>query len=270
MTEPETLKLIINHFASVANELNSQAMQAGLLTNPTGIGTEREEVYRKFLERHVPKMCDVFLGGYVFDLRGNRSQQIDVILAGGNTPRFQFSAGNKFIAPLEGTIAVAEVKSKLDKNTLKEAFHNCSSIPPMPDPADIIPPIVRLDEESWEDMPLKVIFAFDGIERGSLCKHLEGLLRKNKNQPASRFPNIIHVLGKYTIRKVNASRIIDTSTGTVAKGNKFAYHIFSRNADVMAIMEMLTAIQHRAFASNFLNYNYGEWYGQVLNVLEEE
>ena len=50
-----------DHYIAVAKELSSQANQAGLLKNPTGVGTEREEVYRDFLARHLPKMCDVFL-----------------------------------------------------------------------------------------------------------------------------------------------------------------------------------------------------------------
>lgn len=127
------------HYASVARELSGQARQAGLLQNPAGVGTEREEVYRTFLERHLPKMCDVFLGGYVFDMIGNSSSQMDVIVTGGNTPRFRMSSGNRYIAPLEGTIAVAETKSQLNKGTLWDALSGCASIPPMPNPEGIAP-----------------------------------------------------------------------------------------------------------------------------------
>ena len=118
--KPDVFDHLKDHYISIARELNSQASQAGLLTNPTGVGTEREEVYRAFLERHLPKMCDVFLGGYVFDLSGISSAQIDVIVTSGNTPRFRMSSGSRYIAPLEGTIAVAEIKSHLNKDTLEE------------------------------------------------------------------------------------------------------------------------------------------------------
>ena len=199
--QTNTIHLIKGHLESVAEELRSQASQAMGLMNPTAVGTEREEIYRRFLERHLPKMCDVFPGGYVFDLKGNRSKQTDIIVTAGSTPRFQL-AGNTFIAPLEGTIAVVEVKSKLDKNTLTQAMDNIASIPKMPDSKDIYPPFLSFDQEEWEDMPYKIIFAFDGIERDSIQKHFTSLLKKHKNRPVSRTPNIIHVLGKYTIRKI--------------------------------------------------------------------
>ena len=138
--KPDVFDRLKEHYVSVARELSSQASQAGLLNNPTGVGTEREEVYRTFLERHLPKMCDVFLGGYVFDLKGNTSKQIDVIVTGGNTPRFRMSSGNRYIAPLEGAIAVAEVKSRLNKETLQESLSNCASIPFMPDHKGIVAP----------------------------------------------------------------------------------------------------------------------------------
>ena len=139
MTDPNTTYLIEEHFKLIAAELDFLARQAGLLTNSSGVGTEREMVYRRFLKRHVPKMCDVFLGGYVFDTKGNRSRQVDIIVTGGNTPRFRMSSGNRYIAPLEGTIAVAEVKSRLDKGSLLDAMKNCLALPAMPDGSEIIP-----------------------------------------------------------------------------------------------------------------------------------
>ena len=270
MTEPNTLKLIIEHFKAVAESLSNQASDAGLLANATGVGTEREEVYKSFLERHVPKICDVFLGGYVFDLQGNRSKQIDVIVAGGNAPRFQLSGGNKYIAPLEGTIAVVEVKSKLDKKTLREALDNFSSIPRVPDPETIVPPFLAFNEESWQDLPYKIVFAYDGIERDSLCEHLFNFIKENKNQPPSRLPNIIHVLGKYTLRRVHSSQIRNRSTGDVVPDIATAYYTFKKNADVLAMMEILNTIQHGAFLSNYLKYDYAEWYGQILELLKDD
>ncbi len=107
------------HFTQMADELRSQANQAGLLNNPADKGAEREEIFRDFLDRHLPASCDVFLGGYVFDAKGNRSQQIDIIVTNDLTPRFRLSSGHRFIAPLEGTIATVEVKSRLDKEGLE-------------------------------------------------------------------------------------------------------------------------------------------------------
>jgi len=191
---PDVFENLKQHYASIASELSSQAHQARLLTNPTGVGGEREEVYRAFLERHLPKTCDVFLGGYVFDLVGTSSDQIDVIVTSGNTPRFQMHGGNRYIAPLEGTIAVAEVKSRLDKNTLQDALENCASIPPMPDQSGIVPPFLKISDESWQDTPYKVVFSYDGIDANRVCRYIEQFYDQNQSVPLVRRPNIIHVL----------------------------------------------------------------------------
>ena len=113
MTSENVFQRIRDHYAGVANELYQQAAQAGLLENSSDVGTEKEEIYRKILERHLPKSCETFLGGYVFDLNGKRSRQMDVIITNGNTPRFSLAGGNKQIAPMEGTIGVVETKNQI-------------------------------------------------------------------------------------------------------------------------------------------------------------
>ena len=270
MKDPSIFPIIRNHFALVAGELRREAQQAAILANPTDVGQEREELYRRFLERYAPKMCDIFLGGYVFDLRGNRSQQADIIVTGGNIPRFRMPGGNKFIAPMEGTIAVIEVKSKLDANSLRQALNFCLSVPQMPESEGIVPPFVQYDEEAWADTPYKVVFAFDGIERSSVRNILMDFIKQNDDLPVSRLPNMIHVLGKYALRKVHASQIRNSSSGEPASDIKTAYHTFSRNADVLAMIEILNTIQHAAFVSNYLQFDYSEWYGQILQMLEQE
>ena len=62
---------IAQHYSAIANELSSRARQAGLFNNPTDIGTEKEAICKDFWERNLPKTCNVFLGGYIFDMLGN-------------------------------------------------------------------------------------------------------------------------------------------------------------------------------------------------------
>ena len=51
-----------NYYNQIAQNLITEAEQATILANPTGVGTEREEVYREFLENDLPKSYNVFLG----------------------------------------------------------------------------------------------------------------------------------------------------------------------------------------------------------------
>ena len=136
--------------------------------------------------------------------------------------------------------------------------------------ARLFQPDTLSDDEACKDSPYKIVFAYDGIEVDTLAEHLKDFLKDPKNQVAERLPNIIHVLGKYAIRKVYASQIRDISTGKVAEGNKFAYHIIRRNWDVLTMMEILNTIQHGAFVSNYLKYDYSEWNRQIFERLQQE
>lgn len=264
---PDIFEQFKKHYISVADELTAKAKQAGLLNNATGIGTEREEAYRDFLERHVPKTCDVFLGGYVFDLMGNCSKQMDIIVTGANTPRFRLSAGNRYIAPLEGTIAVAEIKSKLDKNALVDALYKCASIPSMPNPKGIIAPILNMERENWEDWPFKIIFAFDGSDAETICTHIANFYEDNPSIPIARRPNLIHVLEKYVVARNSKNIKVTSIADEVVDGS---YYPIKVGADVSAMVVTLNDLQEKAFASNYLMYKYGGWHQEILRRIKRE
>ena len=268
--KPDVFDHLKDHYISIARELNSQASQAGLLTNPTGVGTEREEVYRAFLERHLPKMCDVFLGGYIFDLRGNASAQIDVIVTSGNTPRFRMSSGNRHIAPLEGTIAVAEIKSHLNKDTLEEALNNCASIPPMPDSKGIVPPYLKRDEDNWQDTPYKIVFAYDGIAANTICAHITAFYSQHQEISIARRPNIIHVLDKYMVMRIAPGMAVINPDGKRDANQPEAGHYkpFFTGSDASAMAWTLIALQEKSFLSNNLLYNYGEWHNKIVDRIQ--
>lgn len=260
------------HYAAVAGELRSSAQQAGLLSNPTGVGTQREEVYRTFLERYLPKTCDVFLGGYLFDLNGASSAQIDVVVTAGNTPRFRMRDGHRHIAPLEGSIAAAEIKTRLEKHSLKDALEGCASIPPMPDPKGIVSPYLRLHDDNWRDAPYKIVFAYDGISADAISHHITEFYNEHRDVPVGRRPNLIHVLGKYVIiRMVHGMTVINSDgqpdTNQPAPGH---YHTFTTSPDVAAMGWMLNNIQRIVFLSNHLMFKYDEWHNRMMELLQCE
>ena len=270
MTEFDLFSQLNEHFTSVARELSHQASQAGLLHNSTGIGTEREEVYKKFLERHVPRMCDVFLGGYVFDLQGNPSKQIDVIITGSNVPRFRLPSGERHITPLEGTIAVAEIKSRLDKDTLQEALDNCASIPAMPDSKGIVSPILNIKRDDWDNLPFKIVFAYDGVEANTLLGHISEYYQGNQAIPLARRPDVIHVLNKYLIARITANARIE-SDGPIAHPHDVGkYHLFQIGSDAIAMSFALNALYRDAFRSNYFFQDYGSLHNGIVDRLRRE
>lgn len=258
-----------NYYIQVAQNLTAEAKQAALLANPTGVGTEREEVYREFLERHLPKTCDVFLGGYVFDVKGNTSKQIDVIVTSGNTPIFQLSDRTRRIAPLEGTIAVAEIKSKLDKANLCSALENFAAIPRMPDSEGIVSPQIRVPQQRWVDIPYKIILAYDAIERERLNKYIWEFYEMNDHIPLERRPNIIHVLGRYMVVRITPDmRILDPDGTPTAESIRVGqYRWFFPHGDTMAIAWTLNAIQSNAFIMNHCMITYDEWINEIINKI---
>ena len=256
---------LAEHYASVAQELSSQAQQAGLLRNPTAMGTEREDVYLAFLERHLPRTCDVFLGGYIFDTSGNSSTQMDVIATGGNIPRFRMSSGNRYIAPLEGTIAVAEIKSQLTKQTLYDALSGCASIPRMPEPEGIVAPYLRMNESSWQDTPYKIVFAYDGIAADTACDHIAEFYAHNSDIPIFRRPNIVHVLNKYMILRITPGLGVknydDSDSDQPEVGQFLPFFVAS---DVSALALTLTTLQGKAFLSSHLMFKFDGWHDEIL------
>ncbi len=260
------------HYAFVADELRYKAKQAAFLKNPTGVGTEREEVYRDFLGRHLPKMCDVFLGGYLFDLNGSTSGQMDVIVTSDNTPRFRMPEGNRHIAPLEGSIAVAEIKSRLDKESLHDALEKCASIPPMPDSERIVPPYLQMPDERWRDTPYKIVFAYDGISPQASFDHIMAFYNENVAIPTARQPNLVHVLGKYVIIRTTRGMTVVNPNGQPDPNqpNIGQYKVFTTAPDVSAIGWILNELQQKAFLSNHLLFKYDSWHNKVMERIQRE
>ncbi len=261
-----------NYYTQIAKSLLTESEQAKILTNPSGVGTEREEVYRKLLERHLPKMCDVFLGGYVFDSNGTVSKQLDVIVTAGNTPVFQMDNWTHRIAPLEGTIGVAEVKSNLDKNELYRALENCAEIPRMPNPEGITHPLLKVGQPRWNDIPYKVILSYDAIEKETLYKHICEFYAQNKHIPLDRRPNLIHVLGKYVLVRIAFDVQVCNPDGTpITEHIKEGwYRWFGHRSEPMAIASSLHSIQHNSWIMNFSKFNYETWIDKIAESVMQD
>jgi len=258
-----------DYYSRIASQLVDQAAEARFLKNSTDIGNEREEIYRRFLERHLPNICGVFLGGYVFDSQGRTSQQIDVIVTAGATPRFEMEKGDRQIAPVEGTIGVAEVKSKLDKEKLYDALGKIGSIPPAPGLQKAQPPYLRINDARWLDWPYKVVVAFDAIEKETLIKHVWEFYEKNSDISVQRRPNLIHVVGKYIIARITPDmRVLEPDGKPVTEQPRVgSYRWFDNKTDPLAMLWILTTLQENAFLTSHLMWKYDEWINRVADEI---
>ena len=261
---------LVKYYSSVVEQLTSEAKQAAILGNATVVGTDREEVYRRFLERHLPTICNVFRGGYVFDIEGNMSKQIDVIVTAGPTPRFKMSSGKQAIAPIEGAIAVAEIKSKLDKGKLHEALRIFSSIPHIceTEARKAMNPQIKPPDKWWWNLPYKIIFGSDGVAKETLLGHVRKFYNNNPSIAHERRPSVIHVLGKYILMRIMPGMNVLDSDGTTAQQQpqEGEYWPLDRMGDQIAMSFMFSALQRNTFYANQMSWRYD----QYINALAKE
>ncbi len=257
------------YFQSLVQEITGEARQAGLLKNSTAVGTGREEVFRRLLERHLPDSCEVFRGGYVFNVKGEASKQIDVIATSGVTPRFEILPNLQAIAPLEGTICVGEVKTRLDKESLTKALDNFASLPQLADPGKALnPSIGNVQGHFWWDWPYKVIFAYDGIDKETIYQYISQYYSERPEVPQECRPSLIYVLGEYILVRLLPEMNIRDVEGSQFSVDRLVgnYRWFDTAADLSAMVYMFTSLQKRAFLAYHMIWNYDKWIDQFVDT----
>ncbi len=256
------------YFESLVQEMISEARQAGLLQNPTAVGTGREEIFRRLLERHLPDNCEVFRGGYVFNIRGETSKQIDVIATSGATPRFEILPNLQAIALLEGTICVAEVKTRLDKGSLTKALDNFASLPRITDPHKALNPSIKnIREHFWWDWPYKVIFAYNSIDKETILRYISQYYNESPDIPQECRPSLIHVLGQYIIVRSLPGMTTQNVAGPASPIDTPAgqYRRFDAAPDLSAMAFMFSSLQERAFLAYHMIWHYDEWINRLID-----
>jgi hypothetical protein len=102
-------------------ELKATILHAGLK------GGEAEDLVRRFLQSHLPKRFDAG-SGLIIDPLDRMSKQTDVIIYDAlNCPVYRASE-KAAILPSDNVAAVVEVKSRLDKEKMRDAFENARSV----------------------------------------------------------------------------------------------------------------------------------------------
>ncbi len=243
--------------------LRGEAESASVFPNTTDIGQSRELIYAEFLRQHAPSKCNVFLGGFLFhDETGDESKQLDVIVTTDTTPRFDFlnPAGiGKSFSPVEGTLAVASIKSTLDKKQLIDALEGIASIPPSKEIHGKKPPQLKIDgADDWgcEEWPYKIIYASDGIAGTTLREHLCTYFSQHPEISLSRRPDVIHVAGKYVIFRIRQGMSIQNSDGSQVPLAVGDYHVLTTNPDIQAIVWVLDELQKRSLLSTYIAFDY--------------
>lgn len=243
------------YFTKVGEVLKGQADVASIFPNATDIGTSRERIYAEVLRQHLPGSCFVSFGGFLFDMEGNESNQIDLIVLNDAAPQFNFhnpDGQGKSFACIDGCVAVASIKSTLDSDKLIEALKNIASLPdkvPLEGKHNLLVKIKK-----YEDWPYKIVYASDGVSLETALKTINSFYKDNEDIPHYKRPNIIHVCGKYNIVRVGNNAT--TRGGIPIEENTFWGQ--PDTSDSYALLYTILHIQSIALSSKQVFYNYME------------
>ncbi len=97
------------------------------ITHPTTKGTESELNWTGLLKTYLPERYKIS-SGFVVDYKGNRSDQIDIIIYDRHFTPFIFQGENTVFIPAEGVYAVFEVKPDFSKTNYNYAVRKLRSV----------------------------------------------------------------------------------------------------------------------------------------------
>lgn len=254
------------YYLQVAAVLRGEAEAASVFANTGDIGGSREKAYLEFLRLHAPSKCNVFQGGFLFDEDGAVSSQLDIIITTDTAPRFDFhnkDGGGKAFSPVEGTLGVVSVKSTLDKKELFDSLRGFASIPATRPLGKRVLPLAQIP--AYDDWPLKIVYASDGIGWQTLVSHLSEFYEANPQVPINRRPHFIHVVGRYyVVRGAPGLLITSRQTGESRPIQPGEFVPFTDNPDLGGLAWVVNQLQQNATASAFIVFSYGELINKVV------
>ncbi len=110
-------------FQMAARKLRQEFEELRAIPHAGAKGGEAERLLRRFLNDHLPKRFAAG-AGFIIDQRDQVSRQSDVVVYDAmNCPVYRASE-DAAIFPSDNVAAVVEVKSRLDKDRLEEAYDN--------------------------------------------------------------------------------------------------------------------------------------------------
>lgn len=260
-------KIAQQYFQGIADEISNVKKISSVFPNPSDIGDARENILLNFLKNHLPARCSVVRGGFVFDVNGNTSGQIDLLVINDFAIKFsyfdQHSKNSKNIQTIEGCLAAVSVKSTLNKKELEDGLKNLSSIPQMPKDLKINPMINN--KETYFDFPRKIIFSFSGQGVEETLMQINEFYTKNKSFGDFQKADLIVVNNAYCIQKVYKGGGI-TRDGTIIPEG--AYHSMwsienKENFGALPLLWMIMKIQETVRFTSHILFDYQKYFDSI-------
>lgn len=129
------------------------------------LGENRELFCDQFLSRVLPSRLGIHRGE-IWDSEGNKTGQLDLILTRDDSPRLTYD-GRADTFPVEGVMAVIEVKSNLERTKLIQALRTLKLV------KDLQPKTKEFIIAGHSiDRPLRIIFSYEGATWDTLLDEL--------------------------------------------------------------------------------------------------
>lgn len=245
-----------DYFEGIAQTFEAQKLTSNAFPNTSDKGQSREEAFLNFLSDNLPRRCEAVRGGFIFDSSGNSSKQIDLIVTNDLTLRFKYFGGKSFNC-VEGCYSAVSVKSVLNGKECIDSLENLASIPPMPDMTKRINPLLSKGPERFQDLPLKVVFAFDGASSETTLGHIKEFYSAN-TVPENRKPDLIVVNRRYAIIHIGKQGAT-TTDGT--KVDPYSFHCVGSwdYVGAYSLMYLLVSIQKASALGSQMIIDFGEY-----------
>lgn len=159
--------ILYDYYRRTAESLMARYRQTGAVSANTNLGDAREVLLRGFLDAVIPPHISVGRGE-VWDSEGNRSGQLDVVLARDDSPRLPLGDGKEVSAFIvEGVYAVVEVKSNLTTENLEDSLSKLRRVAQLK-----VLPSESVYVGKPLDRPIRAVFGFDGAMFDTLASTL--------------------------------------------------------------------------------------------------
>jgi hypothetical protein len=150
--------LLFEYFSKTARVLMAEYERSREQEASFNLGRNREFFCESFLRKVLPFKLRTS-SGEVWDSKGTKTGQLDLIIIREDAPALDFGTANVYLA--EGVFAVIEVKSNLERTKLIEAGNSLKRVEELkPTPGRMI--YITRGDEKILTRPLRIIFSYEG------------------------------------------------------------------------------------------------------------
>lgn len=128
MEKRDTAFLNKRIFEQLNRLLIAKSEQGGLIHHNLEKGLGNEQIFRDLLKEFLPNKYGI-AKGKIINYFGDASKQCDLIIYDqNNCPRLFIDENENQIIPIEGVYCVIQIKTTLNRSTMKQSFENLMSV----------------------------------------------------------------------------------------------------------------------------------------------